>query len=73
MGREAYSFLAIHVFIASSAARDRSPFFPPNLSTVFNLSCFSSSSGISTLIRPILIHLFLDFLCTFATCQVFFH
>ena len=54
----AYSFWAIHVFIASPTARERSPFFPPNLSTVFNLSCFSSSSGRSTLIRPIFITYF---------------
>ena len=48
-----YRYFAIHVFTASWTARDRSPFFPPNLSTVLNLSCFSSSSGRSTLIRPI--------------------
>jgi hypothetical protein len=47
-----YSFFVIHVFMASSTARERSPFFPPNRSTVFNLSCFSSSPGRSTLIRP---------------------
>jgi hypothetical protein len=48
-----YSFLAIHVFTASSTARVKSPFFPPNFSTVLNLSCFSSSSESSTHIRPI--------------------
>ena len=48
-----YSFLAIHVLIASLTALDKSPFFPPNLSIVLNLSCFSSSSEISTHIRPI--------------------
>jgi hypothetical protein len=47
-----YSFLSIHVLIASSTALDKSPFFPPNLSTVLNLSCFSSSSESSTHIRP---------------------
>ena len=61
----AYSFLAIHVFTASSTALDRSPFFPPNLSTVFILSCFSNSSGRSTLIRPIFNHLIYWFWCTF--------
>jgi len=48
-----YFSLATHVFTASSTALDRSPFFPPNLSIVLNLSFFSSSSGSSTLIRPI--------------------
>ena len=52
----AYSFWAIHVFIASSTALDKSPFFPPNLSTVCNLSCFSNSFGRSTVIRPIFNH-----------------
>lgn len=47
-------FLMIHVPTASWTARDRSPFLPPNLSIVLNLSCFSSSSGRSTHIRPIL-------------------
>ena len=47
-----YSFLAIHILTASSTALDKSPFFPPSLSTVFNLSCFSSSPGSSTHIRP---------------------
>ena len=60
-----YSFLLIHVLIAASTALDKSPFFPPNLSMVLILSCFSSSSGRSTLIRPILNRLFLlEFLCT---------
>jgi len=48
-----YSSLATHVFMASSTALDRSPFFPPNLSMVLNLSFFSSSSESSTLILPI--------------------
>lgn len=45
--------LVTHIFTASSTALDRSPFFPPNLSITFNLSFFSSSSGMSTQIRPI--------------------
>ena len=47
-----YSFLFIHDCTASWTARDRSPFLPPNFSTVFILSCFSSSSEMSTFIRP---------------------
>ena len=47
-----YSFLFIHDCTASWTARDRSPFLPPNFSTVFSLSCFSSSSEMSTLMRP---------------------
>jgi len=58
-GTWAYSSFASHVFIASSTARVKSPFFPLNLSIVLNLSCFSSSSGSSTHIRPIF--LFTDF------------
>jgi len=57
--REAWSYsLAIHVFTASSTARVKSPFLPPNFSTVLNLSCFSSSSESSTHIRPIFNRLF---------------
>jgi hypothetical protein len=48
-----YYSLLIHVSIASSTAFDRSPFFPPNLSIVLNLSDFSSSSEIATLTLPI--------------------
>jgi len=48
-----YCSLATHVFTASSTALDRSPFLPPNLSMVLNLSVFSSSSESCTLIRPI--------------------
>ena len=48
-----YLSLATHVLTASSTALDRSPFFPPNLSMVLNLSSFSSLSGSSALIRPI--------------------
>jgi len=60
-----YSFLLIHVLIASSTALDKSPFFPPNLSIVLNLSCFSSSPGRSTVIRPIFNRLlWLEFCCT---------
>jgi hypothetical protein len=59
-----YSFLAIHVVIASMTALDKSPFFPPNLSIVLNLSCFSSSPESSTHIRPIFNQLLLEFLCT---------
>ena len=58
-GTWAYAFLAIHVLTACSTARVKSPFFPLNLSIVLNLSCFSSSSGSSTHIRPIFIHRFL--------------
>jgi hypothetical protein len=48
-----YFSLATHVFTASSTALDRSPFFPPNLSMVLNLSSLSNSSGSSALILPI--------------------
>ncbi len=48
-----YSSLATHAFTASSTARDRSPFLPPNLSTVLNLRLLSNSSESSTLMRPI--------------------
>jgi len=48
-----YFYLATHVSTASSTALDRSPFLPPNLSIVLNLSFFSRSSDSSTLIRPI--------------------
>ena len=58
-----YSFLVIHVFTASSTARVKSPFFPPNLSIVFNLSCFSSWSESSTHIRPIFNRLFFYIFC----------
>ena len=50
-----YLARATHVLTDSSTALDRSPFLPPNLSIVLNLSFFSSSSGSSTEIRPILI------------------
>jgi hypothetical protein len=63
------SSLATHVLTASSTALDRSPFFPPNLSIVLNLSFFSSSSDSSTLIRPISTTNVLD---TIRTCQMFF-
>ena len=63
-----YSFLAIHVLIASLTALDKSPFFPPNLSIVLNLSCFSSSSEISTHIRPIFNQLLSVFVHG-STCQ----
>jgi len=67
-----YSFLLIHVLIADSTALDKSPFFPPNLSMVLNLSCFSSSSGRSTLIRPIFNRQFLlEFLCTILSVSRF--
>ena len=62
-----YSYLAIHVLTASSTALDKSPFLPPNFSIVLNLSCFSSSSDSSTLIRPIFNYL-LSILCTIRTC-----
>jgi len=48
-----YSIFSTQVFTASSTALDRSPFLPPNLSMVLSLSFFSSSSGMSTPIRPI--------------------
>jgi hypothetical protein len=54
-----YCFLSIHVLIASWIALDKSPFLPPNFSTVFNLSCFSKSSEMSTFMRPNFNHLFL--------------
>ena len=53
----------IHVWIASWTALDRSPFLPPNRSTVFILSCFSISSLMSTLMRPNSVHLFLLVTC----------
>ena len=54
-----HCFLSIHVLTASWIALDKSPFLPPNCSTVFNLSCLSSSSGMSMLMRPNFSHLFL--------------
>ena len=57
-----YFSLTTHVFTASSTALDRSPFLPPNLSMVLNLSFFSNSSESATLIRPISITIHNQFL-----------
>ena len=66
-----YSFLFIHDCTASWTARDRSPFLPPNFSTVFILSCFSSSSEMSTFIRPNFSHCCCFFLISESPESVF--
>ena len=67
-----YFSLATHVFKASSTALDRSPFFPPNLSIVLNLSSFSNSSESATLIRPTSTTIIFYCFYTIHTCQKFF-
>ena len=60
-----YFYLVTHFIMASSTAFDRSPFFPPNLSIVLNLSFFFNSSESATLIRPILITNHTNFYCLY--------